>query len=160
MSLVYVVLMSCISFIGWTAMSLEFIGIFFHIYGPYITTYSSNFKSPYHPSSLNCQYDLVTNSFPTMDPFAHGETIPLIFSVICDIYSNISEPREIYYIFMKVLHRIGKKIDGLIHDMIATHEADFVESFDVIWEIFYRDIFSMIYYASISYYYFIKYILI
>ena len=35
---------------------------------------------------------------------------------------------------MKVLHQIGKKIHGLIHDMEATHEADFVESFYALWE--------------------------
>ena len=35
---------------------------------------------------------------------------------------------------MKVLHQIGKKIHGLIHGMAATQEADFVESFDALWE--------------------------
>ena len=34
--------------------------------------------------------------------------------------------------------------------METTHEADFVESFDVIWERVCRDIFSMIVYAIIS----------
>ena len=53
---------------------------------------------------------------------------------------------------MKVLHQNGRNIDGFIHDMTATHNADFVESFDVIWEIVCRDIFSMIYYASRSEY--------
>ena len=53
---------------------------------------------------------------------------------------------------MKVLHQIGKKIHGLIHDMAATHEADFVESFDALWKIFCRDIFSIIDYASKSEY--------
>ena len=51
---------------------------------------------------------------------------------------------------MKVLNQIGKNIHGLIHDMTATHEADFVESFDVIWERVSRDIFSMIDYDYIS----------
>ena len=51
---------------------------------------------------------------------------------------------------MKVLHQIGKNIHGFIHDMAATHEADFVESFDVIWERVCRDIFSMIDYDSRS----------
>ena len=49
-----------------------------------------------------------------------------------------------------MLHQIGKKIHGFIHDMVATHEAHFVESFDVIWESVCRDKFSMIYYDSIS----------
>ena len=49
---------------------------------------------------------------------------------------------------MKVLHQIGKNI----HDMAATHDADFVESFDVIWERVCRDIFFMIDYSSISEY--------
>ena len=49
---------------------------------------------------------------------------------------------------MKVLHQIGKKI----HDMVATHDADFVESFDVIWERVCRDIFSMVDYAIRSEY--------
>ena len=51
---------------------------------------------------------------------------------------------------MKVLHQIGKKIHGCIHDMAATHDADCVESFDVIWERVCRDIFSMVDYAIIS----------
>ena len=40
--------------------------------------------------------------------------------------------------------------------METTHEADFVESFDVIWERVCRDIFSMIDYASRSEYACIK----
>ena len=52
-----------------------------------------------------------------------------------------------FYRFMKVLHQIGRKIHGFIHDMAATHNADFVESFDVIWERVCWDIFSMADYA-------------
>ena len=50
--------------------------------------------------------------------------------------------------FIKVLHQIGNNIHGLIHDMAATHEAYFVESFDVLWERVCSDIFSIIDYAS------------
>ena len=53
---------------------------------------------------------------------------------------------------MKVLHQIGRKIHGFIHDMAATHDADFVESFDVIWERVCRDIFSMADYSIRSEY--------
>ena len=53
---------------------------------------------------------------------------------------------------MKVFHQIGKKI----HDMAATHDIDFVESFDVIWERVCRDIFYTIDYASRSEYAFRK----
>ena len=53
---------------------------------------------------------------------------------------------------MKVLHQIGRNIHGFIHDMAATHNADFVESFDVIWERVCRDIFSMVDYAIRSEY--------
>ena len=53
---------------------------------------------------------------------------------------------------MKVLYQIGKKIHDFIHDMQSTHEANFVESFDVIWENVCRDIFSMVYYAIRSKY--------
>ena len=91
-----------------------------------------------------------------MDPFAHGDTIPLIFYIVYDMYSDISEPHELFYRVMKVLHQIGRSIHGFIHDMEATHNADFVESFDVIWESVYRDIFSMVDYAIISEYAFIK----
>ena len=55
-----------------------------------------------------------------MEPFVHGDTTPLISSTIYDIYSDISEPRELCYRVLKVLHQIGKKIHGLIHDMEAT----------------------------------------
>ena len=51
---------------------------------------------------------------------------------------------------MKVLHQIGKKIHGFIHDMAATHESIFVESFDVIWERFWIDILFMFEDASRS----------
>ena len=37
---------------------------------------------------------------------------------------------------MNVLHQIGRNIHGFIHDMEATHNAYFVESFDVIWKEF------------------------
>ena len=87
-----------------------------------------------------------------MDPFTHGDTIPMIFFYVYDIYSDISETHELCYIFMKVIHQIAKNIHGFIHDMETTHEEDFVESFDVIWERVCRDIFSMIDYASRSKY--------
>ena len=61
-----------------------------------------------------------------MDPFAHGDTIPLMFSAMYDIYSNISEPHEIFYRVVKVLHQIGINIHGFIHDMTTTHNADFI----------------------------------
>ena len=80
-------------------------------------------------------------------PFAHGDTTPLIFYALYEIYSDISETHGIFYRFMNVLHQIGKKIHGFSHDMEATHEEDFVESFDVIWENVCRDIFSMVDYA-------------
>ena len=53
---------------------------------------------------------------------------------------------------MNFIHQIGKRIHDLIHDMAATHEADFVESFDALWERVCRDIFSIIDYASKSEY--------
>ena len=105
-----------------------------HISILYLIAYHSIFKSPYHPGLLNCQCDLVSHSSRTMDPFAHGDTIPLIFSAVYDIYSDISEPHDIFYIFMKVLHQIWNKIHDSTHDMITIHEEDFVEYFDVIWE--------------------------
>ena len=80
----------------------------------------------------------------------------MIFSVVYDFYSNISDPHEIFYRFVKVLHQIGKKIHGLIHDVATTHEADFVEYFDALWEGVCRYIFSIIDYDYISYYSCIK----
>ena len=148
--------MSCMSFIGWTAMALAFMGLLFHISELSLTTHVSNLKSLDPPRSLNCKCDIVTHSSLFMDPFAHGDTIPLIVYAIHDIYSDILYPHDIFYIFMKVLHQIGKKIHGFIHDMVATHEAYFVEYFDVIWERVCRNIFSMIDYASISEYACIK----
>ena len=84
-----------------------------------------------------------------MDTFTHGDTIPLIFSIVYVIYYDISEPHELFYIFVKLIHQIGRKIHGFIHDMAATHNADFVESFDVIWERVCGDIFSMVDYYII-----------
>ena len=57
---------------------------------------------------------------------------------------------------MKVIHQIGKKIHGLIHDMETTQEAYFVESFDDLWEGVCKDIFSIIDYDSRSEYFFRK----
>ena len=51
---------------------------------------------------------------------------------------------------MKVIHKIRRYIHGFIHDMAATQNADFVESFDVIWERVCKDIFSIVDYAVIS----------
>ena len=51
---------------------------------------------------------------------------------------------------MKFLHQIGRNIHGFIHDMAATHNAYFVESFDFIWERVCKDIFSMYDYDIIS----------
>ena len=50
---------------------------------------------------------------------------------------------------MNFFHQTRKKIHGLIHDMAATQEEDFVESFNVIWETISRDIFYMFDYDSI-----------
>ena len=69
---------------------------------------------------------------------------------------DILNPHEPFYRVMKMIHQIGKKIHGLIHDMAATHEEDFVESFDVLWERVCRDIFYIIDYASKSKYACIK----
>ena len=91
-----------------------------------------------------------------MDPFGHGDTIPLIFYVVYDMNFDISDPHEIFYRVMKVLHQIGRKIHGFIHDMAATHNVDFVESFDVIWERVCRGIFSMVDYVIRSNYACIK----
>ena len=110
-------------------MALAFTRLFFHMSGLDLTTYDSSLKSLDHLRSLNCQCDLVSHSSPTMDPFAHEDTIPLIFSIVYDIYSDISKPCELCYRVIQVLHKIGKKIHGLIHDMEATHEADFVKYF-------------------------------
>ena len=107
-------------------------GLLFHMSGIAFTTHGSNLKSLDLPGSLNCNCDLVAHSSIPMDPFAHGETIPLIFYSMYDIYYDISEPHDICYRFMKVRHQIGRKI----HDMEATHNADFVESFYVIWKEF------------------------
>ena len=122
-------------------------GLFFHMFLLSFTTHGSNLKSPDPPGSLNCNCDLVAHSSLSMDPFAHGDTIPLIFYALYEIYSDISGPLYIFYIFMKVLHQIGKKIHGLIHDIEATQEVGFVESFDALWEGICRDIFSIIDYA-------------
>ena len=115
-------------------MSLDFIGIFFHMSGLAFTTHGSNLKSPDPPGSLNYKCDLVSHSSLSMDPFGHGYTIPLILSVVYDIYSDISEPCELCYRVIKVLNQNGRNIHGFIHEMATTHNADFVESFDVIWE--------------------------
>ena len=122
-------------------------GILLHKYRLDFTTHGANIKSSDSPCSLNCKCDLVAHSSLSMDPFSHGDTIPMIFFALYEIYFYISEPRDIFYIFMKVLHQIGKKINGFIHDMEATHETDFVESFDVIWKRVCRDIFSMVDYS-------------
>ena len=79
MSLVYVDVMSCMSFIGWKYISLAFMGLLFHIFGLYFTTHGSNIKSPDLLGSLNCNWDLVAHSSLPMDPFAHRGTIPMIF---------------------------------------------------------------------------------
>ena len=84
-----------------------------------------------------------------MDPFSHGDTITIVFYAIYDIYYDILEPCEIFYRFMKVLQQIGKNIHGFIHHMAATQEEHFVESFNVIWKIVCRDIFSMVDYDFI-----------
>ena len=124
-------------------------GLLFHISRLSFTTHGSNLNILDPPGSLNCKCDIVAHFPLSMNPVPHGDTITLIFSVVYDIYSDISETRDIYYRVMNFIHKIGKKIHGFIHDMATTHEADFVESFDVIWERVYRDIFSMVDYASI-----------
>ena len=127
-------------------------GLMFHMYVLYFTTHGSNLKSPFLPGSLNCNCDLIAHSSLPMDPFAHGDTILLIFYVLYDMYSDILEPHENFYRVMKVLHQIGRNINSFIHDLAVTHDADFVEYFDVIWERVFRDIFSMIDYTFISKY--------
>ena len=112
--------MSCMYFIGWKAISLALMGLFFHMSGLAFRIHGSNLKSPYLLGSLNCNCDLVAHSSLPMDPFAHGDTIPLIFSAMYDIYSEISEPHDLCYRVVKVLHQIGRKIHGFIHDMATT----------------------------------------
>ena len=70
-------------------MDLAFMGLLFHMYRLNLTTHGSSFKSPDPLGSLNCQCDLVAHSSPTMDPFSHGDTIPLIISAVYEIYPDI-----------------------------------------------------------------------
>ena len=97
MSLVYVAVMSCMYFIGWEYISLAFMGLLFHMFGLSFSTHGSNLKSPDLPGLLNCNCDIVAHSSLPMDPFAHGDTIPLIFSAMYDIYYDISESHELCY---------------------------------------------------------------
>ena len=60
-------------------------GLLLHMFVIYFTTHGSNLKSPDPPSSLNYKCDLVAHSSLSMDPFAHGDTIPMIFSVVYEI---------------------------------------------------------------------------
>ena len=122
-------------------------GLLLHMFGISFTTHGSNLKSPDPPGWLNFNCDVVAHSSLPMDPFTHGDTIPLIFYTMHEIYSDISEPRELFYRVVKVLHQIGRNIHGFIHDMETTHNAYFVESFDVSWERVCIDIFSMVDYA-------------
>ena len=103
----YLDFMSYMSFIGWKSMTLAFMGLIFHISGISFTTHGSNLKSTNALGSLNCQGDLVAHSSLSMDPFSHGDTITLIFYSIYEIYSDISQPHDIFYILMKVLHQAG-----------------------------------------------------
>ena len=80
MSLVYVVVMYCMYFIGWKSISF---------YVLCFTTHCSNLKSLDPPSSLNYECDLVSHSSLSMDPFTHGDTITLIFYAVYDIDSDI-----------------------------------------------------------------------
>ena len=143
----------CLSLVGNTYHwpSWDFYSIFIYVLSPPMVQISS-LKCPDLLGSLNCNCDLVAHSSLPMDLFAHGDTIPMIFYVVYDMYSDISYPHELCYRVMKVLHQIGRKIHGFIHDMAATHNADFVESFDVILERVCRDIVSMVDYAIISEY--------
>ena len=120
MSLVYVAFMSCMYFIGWKTIPLAFMGLQFHMTGISFTTHGSNLNSPDLPGLLNCNCDLVAHSSLPMDPFAHGDTITMIFYTLYDIYSDISEPHEICYRVVKVLRKIGRNIHGFIHDMATT----------------------------------------
>ena len=95
--------------------------LLFHMYGIYFSTHGSTLKSPYLPGSLNCNCDLVSHSSLSMDPLSHGDTIHLMFYAVYDIYYDILELHEIFYIVLKVIHQIGRKIHGFIHDMEATH---------------------------------------
>ena len=59
--------------------------------------------------------------------------------------------------FVVLLHILSNNLSVnidvyFIHDMAATHDVYFVESFDVIWERVCRDIFSMVDYSVISKY--------
>ena len=72
-------------------MALAFMGPLLYIFELDFTTHGPSFKSPDPLGSLNYQCDLVAHSSPTMDPFAHGYTITLIFYIVYEIYSDISE---------------------------------------------------------------------
>ena len=109
--------MSCVYFIGWEAITLAFMGLLFHMSIISFTIHGSNLKSPDLPGSLNCNCDLVAHSSLPMDPFAHGDTIPLIFSIVYDIYYDVSKPHELFHRVTKVRRQIGKNIHDFIHDI-------------------------------------------
>ena len=66
MSLVYIAFMSCIYFIGWIYMSLELMGIIFHMSILSFTTHGSNLKSLDPLGSLNYKCDLIAHSSLSM----------------------------------------------------------------------------------------------
>ena len=75
---------ACLFFIGWIYMTLVIIGIILHMFGFFLNIYVSDLNSIHHSDFYTHHFSLVAQSFPSLAPYPHGETKPLVFFVPCD----------------------------------------------------------------------------
>ena len=81
---------SSLVFIGWLSMTLVILGLMLHMFGYDLNIYGSDLNSFHHSDLHIQQFSPVSHHFPTMTPYPHGDTIPLVFDAQYDIISNIS----------------------------------------------------------------------
>ena len=72
-------LKSCLSFTGWLFMKLVIFGFMLHMFESDLNIYGLDLNSIY-PLDLHIhQFSPVAHHFPTLAPYPHGDTKPLVF---------------------------------------------------------------------------------
>ena len=111
-----------------------------YIFLSFLNTYGSHIKYIHHSYFYTHQFSLVAHPFPSLAPYPHGDTKPLVFSFPYDNISDISESIHPHFIFGKVIYQFGRKICDPHHHFAAIQETDYVV-FSTLWEGVCKDLF-------------------
>ena len=93
--------------------------IILNMFGSIINNYGLDIKSIHHSDFYTHKFFPVTHTFPSLAPYPHGDTEPLVFFVPYDNIHDIPESFQPHIRSGKVLHWIGRMICDPYHNFCS-----------------------------------------